>query len=167
MKLSASTGRLMPVRGFSRSRAPSTLITCTAWIASDGLYVTSDLADMPLPGGNGKLGPTWLLSASFFGRRRPADDDMQRVIDCFALDGWEEDNHFPGATRSLFIPVDPKYRSTCECKLTETIVVEGDGYEWTNPTDGPCRGCEHARMTGRDCPLHGKVVDVGWYNLFR
>ena len=73
------------------------------------------------------------------------------------------------ATRTLFIPVDPAKRGICECKLTEVVVTDEDGYAWTNPAEGEgeCRGCVHGRMTGAPCPFHGRVADRGWAGAFR
>lgn len=160
MRTSAS-GALMPVRGFSRRTHP--LVGLEAWTSHDGLLVTSQLADMYLPGTNDtEIGPTWLLTTSHRGGRC-ADAQLHHVIECFELPAYDEDNHYPGIGRSLFCPVDEAYRTACECKITETVVVDTDGYTWTNPTDGSCRGCElahfHARMFGTDrpCPIHEMV----------
>ncbi|MGL4297524.1 MAG: hypothetical protein ACRCW4_00430 [Candidatus Neomicrothrix subdominans] len=85
---------------------------------------------------------------------RPSADDLGHFVDTFGLTEWEIDNHHPGAAQHFWVPRDPARRVDCQCKADEAIVVEPDGYTWTTPVDGPCRGCEHARTTGRPCPLH-------------
>lgn len=63
-------------------------------------------------------------------------------------------NHGPGISRTLFCPVDPRYRTACECKTDETLIVEADGYAWTTPTDGPCTGCYYETLFDLPCPIH-------------
>jgi hypothetical protein len=69
----------------------------------------------------------------------------------------EVDNHHPGHAVNLFLPVDPAHRVDCECKDEEQLVLESDGYTWTTPKDGPCRGCELAQVLPglRRCSIHG------------
>ena len=164
MKLSPNFGALMPERGFSRVTRPDGLYAApfgmSAWRTHDGITAISSCADMNLPGGG--IGPTWLITVTRNGQR-PTDDDMRRVIECFDMPAFEEDNHYPGISRGLFCPHDPARRTDCECKLTETTIVDPqDGYRWTNPTDGPCRGCDLAaihRIEGlppKPCPIHGE-----------
>jgi hypothetical protein len=45
----------------------------------------------------------------------------------------------------------------CECKEDERTVTEADGYSWTTPYEGPCRGCEFQRLTRKPCPVHSEV----------
>lgn len=71
----------------------------------------------------------------------------------------DEDNHNPGIARALFCPVEPEYRHACECRITETLVVEPDGYEWSNDETKPCRGCELETLTGLPCTLHSLPSD--------
>ncbi|MDQ3276599.1 MAG: hypothetical protein M3Q39_16610 [Actinomycetota bacterium] len=52
------------------------------------------------------------------------------------------------------LPVDPDRRVDCECKLDEQTIVEADGYQWTTPADGPCRGCEFELTIGKPCTIH-------------
>lgn len=167
MKVSPRTGALMPERGFCRVTNPYLSPDLTAWESHDHLLVISSCSDMQLPGRpDGETGPTWLVSVSRLDlatmmRGRATDDDMRRVIDAFDMPAFEEDNHFPGISRGLFCPHDPTARVECECKVTETVVVESDGFTWTNPTDGPCRGCELVAMRRSIdaapgvCPIHG------------
>jgi hypothetical protein len=162
-------GDLLPARGFSRSRmGPNEEVALRGarWVAADGIQVISSYVDAQLPGQpDGMTGPQWHLSVTVRdGRslRRPTDIEMRRAIDAFGMPAWEEDNHHPGAARHLWCPRDERYRTACECKLTETVIVEADGYEWTNPTDGPCRGCEHERLfLWRLCPIHGQRSACG------
>ena len=81
-------------------------------------------------------------------------DQLALVITDFGLTDWEIDNHHPGNAQHLWIPIDPARRVDCECKSDETIIVEPDGYTWTNPVTGPCRGCTSISITHRPCPLH-------------
>ena len=99
-------------------------------------------------------GQQWHVSASRAGHR-PGDKDLQLVRAAFGLQTAEEDNHHPGVARHLWLPVDPAHRVGCECADDERVVVEPDGFRWTTPHDGPCRGCEFKAMTGKSCPLHG------------
>lgn len=157
-----STGdrRLTPSHGFSRARhlerRSARALTATVWVSADGLRVLSDLVRCQLPGqAEGEIGWQWLVSASRNGRdERPTDDDLRRVIDAFGMPAHDEDNHHPGVARHLWCPLDPEYRSACECKLTETLVVEPDGYEWSNDESDGCRGCELERTTGLPCTVH-------------
>lgn len=109
-----------------------------------------------LPGTDHEPGPTWHLSISRLGKR-PKPRDVEHALRDFDLVGAEEDNHHPGGARHFFQPVDPAYRGVCECKATEQVIVERDGYTWTTPhgpAEGPCRGCEFERLRGKPCPLH-------------
>jgi hypothetical protein len=158
-------GELLPERGFSRRQMPADIEAATrgsAWVTSFGVQVISSCVDAELPGTDGQTGPSWHLSVTVnhwrTGLRRPVTNEMWEAIDSFGLPAWEEDNHHPGAARHLWCPINPAYRGVCECKLTEVTVTEPDGYQWTTPTDGPCRGCEHARMfPGRRCTIHEKT----------
>lgn len=120
------------------------------------LRVISSVGMMELPDGGGEQGPTWLISVSS-GGTRATDREARRALRDFGMAGAEEDNHTPGIARAFFLVVDPARRVDCECKTTETVIVEEDGYRWSNPTDGPCRGCEFESIAGpaRRCPLHG------------
>lgn len=118
--------------------------------------VISALEDAEYPDGVGH-GPQWHVSVSHLGRSRPRPHEIRRTLRAFGIaEIKEEDNHHPGNARHFFVPVDPAKRVTCQCKLDEDVIVEPDGYAWTNPKDGPCRGCELQRLTGKPCPLHPK-----------
>lgn len=120
--------------------------------------VITALEEAEYPDGSRERGPQWHVSISRVGRR-PRRKDVARVLRGLGLARVrpEEDNHHPGVARHFWLPVDPDRRVDCECKLTEEIHVEPDGYTWTNPAPGhgPCRGCEIAPVTGRVCPIHG------------
>jgi hypothetical protein len=158
----AHDGSLAPVRGFSRrndhTRVP---LPGIAYVSHDGLLVRSSLAHAHLPGSGDppKIGPQWQVTVSRFAggdptkRCKVTDDDLHRVIDCFAMPAFDEDNHHPGIARHLWCPVDEQYRNACECKLTEVTVVEDDGYTWTTENDD-CRGCEYERRFGLACTIH-------------
>lgn len=130
----------------------------SAW-SNGRIGVLSALEDAELPDRSGR-GPQWHVSVSQFGSGRATDDECAEVLSDFGLLGAEEDNHHPGVARHFWMPVDPVHRVDCECKADEVIVVEPDGYQWTNPRDGECRGCELKRLIGRPCTIH-RGVEVG------
>ena len=120
------------------------------------IYAISTLVEAELPDGSGRRGPQWHISISRSGKR-PSAGDVRKALRSFGLVGAEEDNHHPGVARHFWRPVDPGARVDCECKTTEELIVEPDGYRWTNPTSEsgePCRGCEHVVVTGQPCPIH-------------
>lgn len=118
------------------------------------ITVISSLVDAEYPDGNG-TGPQWHVSLSFKGKR-PKEHHVRRALRAFGMVGAEEDNHHPGVARHFWRPVDPTRRVDCQCKEDEDVIVEPDGYTWTNPNDGsPCRGCELQKLLPhRRCPLH-------------
>lgn len=135
------------------------------------VVVVSVLEPAEAPDGTGDIIPQWHLSIAGrvadptrrTGQRptRVAGDVLEHFVETFGFVEWEIDNHHPGAAQHFWIPRDPARRVDCECKATEVIIVEPDGYTWTNPVDGPCRGCEHERTHGRACPIHTtKTVTV-------
>jgi hypothetical protein len=140
----------------ARAEADRQGIVCIAHYGHrhDGTTVLSALEIANAPDGNGAI-PQWHVSISKQGAR-PDADTVARVLRDFDLEGAEEDNHHPGVARHFWMPVDPTRRVDCECKSDETVVTEADGYQWTNPVTGPCRGCDLERTTGRACPLHPK-----------
>lgn len=125
-----------------------------------GIYVLSSLVDADLPDGSGEKGLQWHVSISFLGRR-PKAKHVAIAREAFQMVEAEEDNHHPGVARHLFLVVDPSKRVDCECKVTEEVIVEPDGYAWTNPkaeTGEACRGCKLAALkgaSGKPCPIHG------------
>ena len=88
---------------------------------------------------------------------RPTVREVALALAAFGMVGTEEDNHHPGIARHFWRAVDPAHRVECQCKTTETTIVDGN-YAWTNPIDAvegeSCRGCEFERLSGRPCPLH-------------
>jgi hypothetical protein len=126
------------------------------------LTVIVTLATMEMPDGNGS-GPTWLLSVTRRGKR--AKDNLVKVaLRDFGMLDAEEDNHNPGQARCFFLVCDPARRVACECKTTEQVLVEPDGYRWSNPTPEQlaageeCRGCQLTPLTGKACPIHAKEL---------
>lgn len=128
-------------------------IARSAW-KSGSIRVLSELIIAELPDGSGLAGPQWLVSVSA-NQARPTDVVMKRVRRDFGIRDAEEDNHTPGFSRALFLCVDPAQRRLCECKITETVITEPDGYQWSNPTTGTCRGCIWSAVTGNPCTIHG------------
>lgn len=117
--------------------------------------VISTLITTELPGEDA-TGLTWHTSISRLGKR-PKARDVEHLLRDFGLVGAEEDNHHPGGVRNFFMPLDPSKRRDCECKTTEEIITERDGFTWTNPrgpSQGPCRGCELETIRGWPCPIH-------------
>jgi len=123
------------------------------WLFGNLTVMSSlDIADMP--DGNG-VGPQWHISVSHRGKR-PNAKHVELALCAFDMIGAEEDNHHPGNARNFWMPVDPSRRVDCECKTTEEVHTEPDGYTWTNPVpgEGECRGCELQRLLARPCPIH-------------
>lgn len=157
----------MPHRGFYKWPTPPGMpVNATWWKSADGLLVTSELAHTELPGSGGKYGPTWVLAVSRregqgVGRGvRATRADLLTMVERFALDGWDEDNHESGITRTVFVPCDEQYRRACECKTNEQRIIEADGYEWSYAADKPCsmcwlRGMRQLRgLPEAECPFH-------------
>lgn len=120
------------------------------------LVVISALIMAELPDGSG-VGPQWHISVAIK-NKRPKGTDLRRALRAFGMVRAEEDNHHPGNARHFFMPVDPAKRVDCECKAEDVTMVDADGYRWTNPVDGECRGCEIQPVTGRPCPVHGSAA---------
>lgn len=130
----------------------------TAWRCGP-ITVLSELANAKLPDGSGQSGLQWLVSVSFNGKR-PKDNHVRKALRAFSMVGAEEDNHHPGIARHFWRVCDPSKRVSCECKETELIQVEPDGYRWTTPKDVEsegCRGCDYQDLSGKPCPIHSKA----------
>jgi len=126
----------------------------SSWWTRNGVSVGSELVIAKYPRGEG-VGPQRHVSVSAGNRGGGLNRaELRAVLRDFGALGWEEDNHHPGIARHFWRPLDERERVTCECKATETVVTESTGYRWTNPTDGPCRGCEFERTVGLPCPIH-------------
>lgn len=124
-----------------------------SWWTREGVVVGSSLLDADLPDGSGQ-GLQWLVSEN---ERRPSRAALRHALRAFGMLGAEEDNHHPGIARHFWKPLDRAHRVECQCKASETIVTEPDGYQWTTPTDVDaqgCRGCDFEQMLGKPCPLH-------------
>ncbi len=135
------------------------VVSASVWMYGK-LIVISALEIAVYPDKAGGAGPQWHISVSRNGRR-PKDSDTLKALRCFRMMGSEEDNHHPGNARHFWLPCDPEHRVTCECKEEEKTVVDQDGYRWTTPKDGECRGCDFQRLIGKACPLHSGATTVG------
>jgi hypothetical protein len=125
-----------------------------SWWRQRAILVCSALENAEAPDGRGDAIPQWHVSISK--RHEPPTLKVARdVLRDFGMLDAEEDNHHPGHARHFFLPVDPSRRVDCECKATEKTIIEPDGYKWTTPVDGTCRGCELEALIGRPCSLHG------------
>lgn len=133
-----------------------------AWAhAPTGTQVLSELAFAELPK-SGRTGPQWLISIVSKVTpepARPSAAQTKLALCAFGMLGAEEDNHHPGNARYFWLPLDPSERVECECKTDEDVIVEPDGYTWTNPKHGECRGCENEEIQAavglvRPCPIH-------------
>jgi len=125
--------------------------TASAWRCGP-IFVLSELVVAEYPDGNGH-GPQWLVSVSAAGKR-PKPKQVRKTLRAFGMVGAELDTHHPGVAKHYWSPVDPEHRVDCQCKVDEETVREPDGYTWTTPADGECRGCELEQLTGAPCPLH-------------
>lgn len=110
---------------------------------------TLDMAKLPQ---RDEVGPQWHISVTALGKR-PKPFHVRKALRAFGMVGAELDNHHPGNAQHYFMPVDPAMRVTCECKDGEVLVVEQDGYQWSNDSE-ICRACEIARVTKRPCQIH-------------
>jgi len=146
-----------PRSGWVEVQTPAILIqqlkplAVSTWV-SGPLRVISTLVNADLPDGSG-VGEQWHISLTRKARR-PHPTDVRRALRAFDLAGAEEDNHHPGNARHFWRPVDPTKRVDCECKDTDAVVVEKDGYTFSTPAAGPCSGCQFEAATGKPCPLH-------------
>lgn len=66
------------------------------------------------------------------------EDDVAFAIDAFRMRGCMEDNHAradgsAGVARNFWLAIDPAKRRDCECKTTEIVIVEPDGFTYTRP----------------------------------
>lgn len=153
-----ATQERLPRPGWTRladPRLPGPLpLSISAWTDGQATVISAlEMAEAPDASGEAIL--TWHVSVSERGKR-PRPRVLKRALAAFGLVGVEQDNHHPGSACHFFQPVDPTRRRSCECKVTETVITDpGDGYQWTNPSDGPCRGCELAKfLPSKPCPLH-------------
>lgn len=150
---------VVPMRIVSPDR---TKVIAEGFSAARGsLVILSTIDVAELPDGSGDVGPQWHLSVSLGkgAKRRATDDECERVLRDFGLEGAEEDNHTPGLARHFWMPVDPARRVECECKTVDVVHVEPDGFRWSNPRDATPENC-HACLAVRgglatSCPLHG------------
>lgn len=142
------------------SKLASSAIAVSIWGRRKTTVISAlEMAEYPTGGG---VGPQWHISiAGGRGKgqlRRVTSDELRVALTAFGMVSAEEDNHHPGNARHFWMPVDPSRRVDCECKTDEKTIVETDGYRWTTPHDGPCRGCEFELLTNKACPVHGQLV---------
>lgn len=147
--------RLPPVAALQRR----TILDHGRWHhRQTGLLVISALERAELPDGSG-FAPQWHVSVSHPGAagHRASDEECELVVRAFGLPAAEEDNHHPGRARHFWCPINESKRVDCQCKDDEDVLIESDGYTWTNPvnaTRAQCRGCEWERMSGEPCRIH-------------
>ena len=127
----------------------------SVWTTPKGLAVSSALHNAEYPDKSG-VGPQYLIAISAKGNTRPTDQECNQVLADFGMSEADEDNHYPGSTRQFWQPLDPEKRQACHCKEAELTITEQDGYQWTTPENGPCRGCEFEIATGKLCPIHSQ-----------
>ena len=144
--------RSIPVKEAAAVLRRPNIIAVSAWQRGPTCVISAlELAEYP--DGNG-FGPQWHVSVSRLGKR-PKWNDVRATLRAFGIvTDAEEDNHHPGNARHFWVPLDPARRVECQCKADEEVVVDRDGYVWTNPKDGTCRGCEFSQLIGKVCPLH-------------
>ena len=63
---------------------------------------------------------------------RPGKEELNFVVGSFLEIGqwWEEDNHFPGNARHIWIPILERDQYECECK-NEMVITTTDGYKFS------------------------------------
>lgn len=149
------SGREWQPRPVPQAALAAEPLAVSCW-ASGPIFVISSLVDAELPDGSG-TGLQWQLSLSLHGKR-PKPHHVRRTLRAFGIVGAEQDNHHPGVALHFWVPLDPSARVECQCKSDEDVIVEPDGYTWTNPKEGECRGCELERISGKRCPLHGSAA---------
>lgn len=144
--------------GWRRLPGTTTAAQAESWWTDGGVVVGSSLVMADLPDGSGRTGLQHLVSVSGAGGKRPTRAELRRALSAFGFLGAEEDNHFPGIARHFWRPVDVAARVDCQCKEDELVVEEPDGYRWTTPRNGVCRGCELQALLGNPCPLHSPAT---------
>lgn len=108
----------------------------------------------------GQLRWQWLVTVSASGprgRQRATDVELSRALRDFGMERAEEDNHQPGVSRAFFLLCDakPDDPAVCECKETEEVIVEPDGFAWSK-----ARGADadEARAAEASRQLLGRVL---------
>jgi len=89
-------------------------------------------------------------------KRRATDAELDRFKRDFGLQNAEEDNHSPGCARMFFLLCDAKPTDpvACECKETEEVVVEPDGFTWSK---GRNADADQARAAAASMQLIGRL----------
>ena len=138
-------------------------ISVSGWRRGN-VFVASALELADPPDADGAPIPQWHISVSVRTgdranpARRATDGELRATAACFWMTGAEEDNHHPGVARHLWLPVDPSRRVDCECKVAEAVVVEPDGYRYSEKI-GKCAGCELEAATfgAQKCQRHRDI----------
>ena len=140
-------------------------ISISAWLRREVFFISAlELAEAPDQQGDAI--PQWHVSISQrliggSGSIRATDHQVAQTLACLGLQRAEEDNHHPGIARHFWLPVDATRRVECECKTTETVITEEDGYTYSEK-HGTCAGCELEVTTGQPCARHSAVKLKDW-----
>lgn len=80
----------------------------------------------------GESRPHWHVSVSMNGQRAN-NEQVAIALRHFDMQAAEEDKHHSGNARHFFLLADlkPGEVAECECKETEEVVVEPDGYTYS------------------------------------
>ncbi len=101
-------GELIPESGFSRQLLEGVVVPGSAWRSHDGLMVLSTLENAAGP--DGEVSPQWHVSVSKWPDQRATPGEVRRVLTCFAIPSYREDDPGSGIARHLWCPVDPDTR---------------------------------------------------------
>jgi hypothetical protein len=166
LRPSKISGWKLMTRGWDPTAITPPPESMSAWMRR-GVFMISTLELAHAPDGSEEVIPQWHVSMSkrndgeTVASKRPTAEECRQALACIGMVGAEEDNHHPGVARHFWMPVDPARRVSCECKVTEQVIVEPDGYKWSTPKDdtGECHGCEFEKlMTTQNvvapCPIH-------------
>jgi len=159
-----------PARGFNPRMLESLPMSVSAWIRRD-VFILSAFELAEAPDGTGEAIPQWHVSISTRNdkgdhpSKRSSDEEVRQTLAGFGMTGAEEDNHHPGVARHFWMPVDPARRRDCECKVTEKVITEPDGYRYSEKIV-TCAGCElevamNARGIAKPCERHQRDLIVG------
>lgn len=156
-KLAGMERRPPKWRGWVEQRVRATeLLAATArvcfarsWWQRGKVQVVSVLAIF-----NTALGAEWKVALRRTTDSRASPSDLARVLRDFRMTGAEECNPYPSAWRTFYASVEPGRRRS-SLPTTERVITEADGYRWSTPLDGPCRGCMYAlAFPAVPCSVH-------------
>lgn len=69
--------------------------------------------------------------------RHATDAEVSFTVQALRMHGCMEDNHADGPSggagkaRNVWLALDPAHRRECECKTTEEVIVEADGFTYS------------------------------------